>query len=418
MTKRSSAEDASPAARGAILAEKAKRYFVPTYRPDRMVVDHGEGSRLWDVEGNEFIDFGSGIGVCSLGHRDPEVVAALTEQAHRLWHVSNVYLTEPAILLAEELVRAAPFADRVFLCNSGAEANEAAIKLARKHASLHLATEKREIITFEGSFHGRTLATVAATAQPKVHHGFEPLPPGFLYCAFNDFAAVERCFSARTCAVLVEPVQGEGGVRPAAPGFLRHLAELCVRHQALLMLDEVQCGLGRTGRTFAYEWDDGVKPHVVTLAKALGGGIPIGAMLTAAEVAETLQFGSHGTTFGGNPVMAAAARVVLRRLRSPQLMANVARQGDRLRRHLQGLGAELSLFGDVRGRGLMLGAELAVAWRGRAGELMERCRQQGVLILQAGPDVLRFLPPLNISDEDMDEGLRRLGQAFGAAVGR
>ncbi|NIR27807.1 MAG: aspartate aminotransferase family protein [Gammaproteobacteria bacterium] len=395
------------------LIEKGRRYYVPVFKPRDMVIDRGRGARVWDVDGREYVDLGSGIAVSALGHQDPELVEALLAQGRKLWHTSNIYFSEPTIRLAEELV-AATFAERVFFCNSGAEANEAAIKLARKHASLVFPPEKREIITFEGSFHGRTLATVTATAQPKYHQGFEPLPGGFAYCPFNDFDAIEAMVSERTCAVLVEPVQGEGGIVPARPGFLAHLQHLCHEHDALLMFDEVQSGMGRTGRLFGYQWEEGVTPDVVTLAKGLGGGVPIGAMLVAPRAANTLQFGSHGTTFGGNPLAAAAARVVLRRVQTPELLANVERQGHRLRERLEALDQALGgRFRGIRQRGLMLGVELAGGeWEGKAGELTEQCRGHGVLVLQAGPDVLRFLPPLNITDEELDEGLYRVENAL------
>ncbi|MDQ2695659.1 MAG: acetylornithine transaminase, partial [Pseudomonadota bacterium] len=308
------------------LIGKGRQYFVPNYKPREIVLDRGRGARLWDLDGNEYIDLGTGISVNSLGHQHPELVQALEEQGRRLWHASNIYFNAPAVRLAEELVTASPFARRVFFCNSGAEANEAAIKLARKHASLHYPPDKRNIITFTGSFHGRTLATVTATAQPQYQQGFEPLPGGFVYCPFNDPDAVAAAM-ANACAVLVEPIQGEGGVMPAAPGFLRRLRELCDQHDALLMLDEVQCGIGRSGRLYAHQWEEGVVPDVVTLAKALGGGLPMGAMLVGPRAADVLQFGSHGSTFGGNPLACAAARVVWRTVQSPELLDNVARQG-------------------------------------------------------------------------------------------
>ncbi|MFQ6022896.1 MAG: aspartate aminotransferase family protein [Acidiferrobacterales bacterium] len=397
------------------LIEKGQRAFVPNYRPRQMIVDHGKGARLWDLEGNEYIDLGTGISVNSLGHQHPELVEALILQGQKLWHTSNIYFNEPAVRLAEELVQVS-FAERVFFCNSGAEANEAAIKLARKYSSLHFPPEKREIITFEGSFHGRTLATVTATAQPKYHTGFEPLPGGFSYCPFNDFAAIEEKISGRTCAILVEPVQGEGGIVPAKAGFLKHLRWLCDKHEALLMLDEVQCGMGRTGRLFAYEWEDDAIPDVVTLAKALGGGLPLGAMLAGRKVADTLQFGSHGTTFGGNPVVAAVARVVLRTINTPELLANVQRQGHVLQTHLRELNQSLRLYGEIRAKGLMVGAELRGDWQGKSEQLMEQCRLHGLLVLQAGPNVMRFLPPLNITDEELRVGLERLESTLTACV--
>jgi len=305
----------------------------------------------------------------------------------------------------------------VFLCNSGSEANEAAIKLVRKWAaSKGRAPEQRVIVTFRGSFHGRTLAAVTATAQPKYQEGYEPLPGGFRYLDFNDVAALETAFAqGDVAAVMLEPVQGEGGVLPAAPGFLKRVRELCDAHDALLVLDEIQCGMGRTGTLFAYVQDD-VKPDIVTLAKALGCGFPIGAMLVGSKGSEAMQFGAHGTTFGGNPMAAAVARVALRKLASPEVLANVAKQAQALREGLAELNAELGLFAEVRGRGLMLGAVLADAYKGKAGEILDCAAAHGLLVLQAGPDVLRFVPPLNISDEDVVEGLRRLRDAIVAFV--
>ena len=397
------------------LVATGQRRYVPNYAPKEMILDRGAGARMWDLDGNEYVDLGAGIGVTSLGHGDPELAQALTGQAGRLWHVSNLYFAEPAVRLAEELCEAS-FADRVFFCNSGAEANEAAIKLARKHASLRYGAEKREIVTFHGGFHGRTLATVTATAQPKYQNGFEPLPGGFRYCPCNDDAALDEAIGERTCAVLVEPIQGEGGVVPAEDGFLAAVAERCRTHDALLMFDEIQSGLARTGRLFAYQWEEGLLPDVVTIAKALGGGLPIGAMLVGARAAETLGAGSHGSTFGGNPIAAAVARVVLRKLRSPELRANVERQGERLRKRLVALHNEIGIIAEVRGRGLMIGAVLRGGWAGRAGELGEACRRHGVLVLQAGPDVLRFLPPLNITDAELDDGMERFEAAMREAV--
>ena len=397
------------------LVATGQRRYVPNYAPKEMILDRGEGARMWDLDGNEYVDFGAGISVTSLGHGDPDLAEALSVQAGRLWHVSNLYFAEPVVRLADELCDAS-FADRVFFCNSGAEANEAAIKLARKHASVHHGAEKNEIVTFEGGFHGRTIATVTATAQPKYHEGFGPLPGGFRYCDYNDVAALDDAIGDRTCAVLVEPIQGEGGVVPAEDGFLAAVAERCRAHDALLMFDEIQSGLARTGRLFAYQWEEGITPDVVTIAKALGGGLPIGAMLVGPTAAETLQPGSHGSTFGGNPIAAAVARVVLRKLRSDELVANVERQGERLRKRLTALHNEIGFIAEVRGKGLMLGAVLRDDWAGRAGELGEVCRRHGVLVLQAGPDVVRFLPPLNITDAELDDGMDRFAGAMREAT--
>ena len=399
------------------LVELGKRYWLPVYKPRELVLDRGKGARVWDTEQRDYVDFGAGIAVNALGHQDPDLLAALTEQAHKLWHSSNVFYTEPPLHLAQELVRASGFAERVFLCNSGAEANEAAIKLVRKWAAAEgRPPEQRVILTFRGSFHGRTLATVTATAQPKYQEGYEPLPAGFRYLDFNDAAALESAFAAGdVAAVMLEPVQGEGGVLPATPGFLKRVRELCDTHGALLLLDEIQCGMGRTGTLFAHLQDD-VTPDIVTLAKALGCGFPIGAMLAGPKVAQVMQYGAHGTTFGGNPMAAAVARVALRKLSSPELLANVQRQSTRLQAALTAIGSELGVFSDIRGRGLMLGAVLAQAHRGKAGEILDLAAAHGLLVLQAGPDVLRFVPPLNISDEDLAEGLSRLRSALLAFV--
>ena len=395
------------------LIELGKRYWLPVYKPRELVLDHGKGARVWDTEGRDYVDFSAGIAVSSLGHQDPDLLAALTAQAHKLWHSSNVFYTEPPLRLAEELVRASGFAERVFLCNSGAEANEAAIKLVRKWAAAQgRAPERRVIVTFRGSFHGRTLATVTATAQPKYQQGYEPLPAGFRYLDFNDAAALEAAFAAGDiAAVMLEPVQGEGGVVPAAPGFLKRVRELCDAHGALLVLDEIQCGMGRTGTLFAHAHDH-VRPDMVTLAKALGGGFPIGAMLAGPAVAEVMQYGAHGTTFGGNPMAAAVARVALRKLASPAVLMNVERQAHDLREGLARINAELKLFDEVRGRGLMIGAALAEAHRGQAGAILDHAAVRGLLLLQAGPDVLRFVPPLTITDEELADGLERLHAAL------
>ena len=400
----------------------AKRVFLPTYAPN-LILTRSKGAKIWDREGQEYIDFGAGISVNSLGHQDPELLLALTEQAGKIWHTTNLYLTEPAIKLAENLVDAT-FADRVFFCNSGAEANEAAIKLARKSSSLIHPPEKREILTFEGSFHGRTLATVTATAQPKYQQGFEPLPEGFRYCPFNDFEAATEMIGAQTCAVMIEPIQGEGGVNPAQSGFLRHLRKLCDQHNALLIFDEIQSGMGRTGKLFGYQWEveedqlssEGAAPNlipdIVTMAKALGGGLPIGAMLCTEKVAQSFKPGDHGTTFGGNPIVTAVAGAAFRKINTPEMLSGVLQKGAIIRQHLETLNDELSLFETIRGRGMMLGAVLSKAWKNKAPTMVTACQENGVLILLAGPDVLRFLPPLNISEEELKSGLERVSQAL------
>ena len=390
-------------------------YYLPVYKPRQLILERGLGSRVWDSEGREYIDLAGGIAVCGLGHCDPDLTAALVEQAGKLWHTSNVFYSEPPVRLAEELVQASRFAERVFLCNSGAEANEAAIKLVRKWAAAQgRAPERRVIVTFRGSFHGRTLAAVTATAQPKYQEGYEPLPGGFRYVDFNDIAQLQAAMAGGdVAAVMLEPVQGEGGVMPASPGFLQAVRALCDEHGTLLVLDEIQCGMGRSGTLFAH-WQDAAVPDIVTLAKALGGGMPIGAMLAGPKVAEVMQFGAHGTTFGGNPLASAVARVALRKLASDDIVANVERQAQAICDGLDAINREFGLFAEVRGRGLMLGAVLKPAYAGRAGEILDHAAANGLLLLQAGLDVLRFVPALNVSDEDVSEGLSRLRSALEA----
>lgn len=393
------------------LANIGHKYYMPNYKPRSIVFVNGTGSVLKDYSGKEYIDLGSGIGVNCLGHKDPEIVEALTLQASKLWHTSNIYFSEPPIQLAQELVEQT-FADQVFFCNSGAEANEAAIKLARKFSSETHPPEKRTIITFEGSFHGRTLATVTATAQPKYHAGFEPLPGGFRYCSFNDFESLQSQFDDDVCAVLVEPIQGEGGVVPINNEFLTEIRKLCDEHNALLILDEIQCGMGRTGKLLAYEWCDGVKPDIVTLAKALGAGMPIGAVLATGQISKSLAYGSHGSTFGGNPMSCSVARVVLRRVTDPEFQNGVTEKGQYMRKCLNQINDELNLFSEIRGRGMMVGAVLKEEFSNIASNVMDKCLEEGVLILQAGPNVLRFLPALTISTGELSEAFDRIRSAL------
>ena len=398
--------------RTSTLVASGRQHLVPTYRQRELVLERGEGSRLWDIEGREYVDFAAGIAVSALGHGDADILAALAEQAGKLWHTSNIFYSEPPLRLAEELIAASGFAARVFFCNSGAEANEAAIKLARRFAAdAGRPPERRSIISFHGSFHGRTLATVTATAQPKYQQGFEPLPGGFRYAPFNDAAGFDAVFGDDVAAVIVEPVQGEGGVVPAAPGFLAHLRARCDEVGALLVFDEIQSGVGRTGKLWSHQWD-GVAPDVMTLAKGLGCGFPIGAMLVAERAGQALGFGTHGTTFGGNPLAAAVARVALRKLAAPALLANVETQAQALREGLRRLDEKHQVFSEVRGRGLMLGAQLRPEFAGRAADILDHAASAGLLLLQAGPDVLRFVPALNIGGADVAEGLARLDAAM------
>ena len=396
------------------LIEKGRALLTKNYAPREMVLDHGKGAKLYDLDGNSYIDFGAGIAVCALGYGDKDMLNAIRDQSKKLMHTSNVFFTEPGIKLADELIKASKFAERVFFSNSGGEANEAAIKLARKWAADQgRPAEKRVILTFEGSFHGRTLATVTATAQPKYHAGFEPLPGGFDYLPWNDEAALAaRMAKGDVCAVMLEVVQGEGGVVPATDSFLKKAHALCQKHHALLMFDQVQCGMGRTGHLFSHFAVPGVTPDVVSLAKALGGGFPIGACLVGPKVAETFQLGSHGSTYGGNPLATACARVVLKKLQSKELQQNTAERSAQLMAALRQIGEEMRLFTEVRGRGLMIGAELVPAHHGKAGAISEACRKAGVIVLVAGPNVLRFVPPLVITEKEVASGIKRLRKAL------
>lgn len=381
------------------LIEMGHQYYMPNYNPRNIVFAEGFGSRLHDIDGNEFIDLSSGIGVNCLGHQNPEIVAAITKQAKKLWHTSNIYFSEPPIQLARELVEHT-FAEKVFFCNSGAEANEAAIKLARKFASENYPQNKRTILTFEGSFHGRTMATMTATAQPKYQSGFEPLPGGFRYCPVNNTDRLRELFDEEICAVLIEPIQGEGGVVPAEPKFLQEARRLCDEFDAILIYDEVQSGMGRTGKLLAYEWVDNAEPDVATIAKALGAGMPIGATLAGSRLADVFSFGSHGSTYGGNPVCCAVARVVLEKITKKSFQSEVVKKGEYMFERLNGINNQYHIFKEIRGRGMMVGAQF-LGDRNIAADVNEACLEAKVLILQAGPNVLRFLPAMTIEINEL-----------------
>ena len=385
-------------------------YLTPNFTFAPMIPAKGLGSRVWDTEGREYLDLAGGIAVNALGHCHPVLVQALTEQAHKLWHVSNIYTTEAAQNLAQKLVQHT-FADKVFFCNSGAEANEAALKLARKYARDHFGAEKNEIIACVNAFHGRTLFTVSVGGQPKYSQDFAPLPKGITHIPFNDCAALQQAISAKTCAVIIEPIQGESGVLPATDEFLRTARQLCDQYQAALIFDEVQTGMGRTGKLFAYE-HSGVLPDILSSAKALGSGFPIGAMLTTNQFAPSFSVGTHGSTFGGNPLACAVAAAAFDLIQDPQTLNHVQQQGERLLRGLQAIGIETGVFQAVRGQGLLIGAVLAEAYQGRASEITAAALQQGLMILVAGGNVLRFAPSLLLNDEDLALGLEKLRLAI------
>ena len=390
--------------------ERGDNVFIGTYSRFPAAMVRGEGCRLWDAEGREYLDFLSGIAVCSLGHCHPAVTEAVCRQAGMLMHVSNLFYTMPQIELAELLI-ANCFADKVFMANSGAEANEAALKLAR----IHSGPERFEVISLSGSFHGRTLATVAATGQPRFHQGFEPLPQGFVHARFGDPASLEELISKRTCAILCEPLQGESGVRPLEEKYLAAIRDLCDRHDLLLIFDEVQTGMGRTGTLFAYE-QLGVIPDIMTVAKALGNGLPIGAMLTTDAVAASFTAGSHASTFGGNPVAAAAAVTVLRLMLENNFLGQVRDLGSYFTERLQQVAGHFpELAVGVRGRGLLLGLVLTDRGIELGASIVEQLFQRGVLINFAGNRVLRFIPPLVVSREEIDLLIEKLMEVLQAS---
>lgn len=387
---------------------RADRVVMHTYGRQPLVLVRGEGARVWDAAGREYLDFVAGLAVCGLGHAHPAVAQAACEQLSRLVHVSNIYYTTPMVELAEELVRLS-FADRVFFCNSGAEAVEAAIKLCRRLSHERHGPGRHTIVAMHNSFHGRTLGALSATGQEKFWQGFEPLLPGFVFAPFNDLPALEALMNDRVCAVLLEPVQGEGGVNLAAQEYLAKVRRLCDDRGILLVYDEVQCGLGRTGRLFAHE-HAGVAPDVMALAKALAGGLPMGALLATEEAAGGFVPGAHASTFGGGPVIAAAALASLKILGDPDFLAAVRAKGDYVREKLQALKNRLPLVEEIRGVGLMWGLQL-----GRDGTpVVAACREQGLLLNCTQGNVIRLLPPLVVEKGDLDQGLAILTQVLEA----
>ncbi|MBI5410418.1 MAG: acetylornithine transaminase [Nitrospirae bacterium] len=392
------------------LRQDAERYLMNTYARSPISIVRGRGSRVYDLEGREYLDFVAGIAVNVLGHAHPDVVAAIHKQAQQLLHASNLYYTEPQVRLAQMLVDHS-FAEKVFFCNSGAEANEAAIKLARRYAHEKHGPDRYEISTMRQSFHGRTMATLTATGQEKVQKGFEPLLPGFTYVPFNDLPSVEQALTSRTAAILLEPIQGEGGVHVADRSYLKGLRDLCRERDLLLIFDEIQTGMGRTGTLFAYE-QLGVEPDVMTLAKGLGGGVPIGACLATDEAAAVFTPGSLASTFGGNPLTCAAAQAVLRVLLEGRVLEQSRRMGDYLAKGLQDFKERLPIVKDVRGLGLLQGMELSVDGK----QVVTDCLARGLLINCTMDRVLRFVPPLIITQHEIDRLLDTLSQVLSKRV--
>ncbi len=392
-----------------ITRENFDQWMLPVYAPAQFIPVRGEGSRLWDQQGKEYIDFAGGIAVNALGHAHPALRAALNDQAAKFWHTGNGYTNEPALKLAKRLIDAT-FADRVFFCNSGAEANEAALKLARKYAHDTYGPQKSGIVAFKNAFHGRTLFTVSAGGQPAYSQDFAPLPPQIQHAQFNDLASASALINDDTCAVIVEPMQGEGGVVPASQAFLQGLRDLCTRHNALLIFDEVQTGVGRTGELYAY-MHYGVTPDVLSTAKALGGGFPIGAMLTTEQFGKVMNVGTHGTTYGGNPLAGAVAGALLDIVNTRETLTGVKQRHQWFTEQLTAINDRYQLFSEIRGLGLLIGCQLVAEHAGKAKQISQLAAQEGAMVLIAGGNVVRFAPALNISEEEIRTGLERFARA-------
>ncbi|EOX1291617.1 aspartate aminotransferase family protein [Vibrio cholerae] len=384
--------------------------MVPCYNPMEFIPVKGFGSRIWDQQGHEYIDFAGGIAVSCLGHCHPVMVQALTTQANKLWHLSNVMTNEPALRLAKKLTQVS-FAEKVFFANSGAEANEAALKLARRYAADVYGPEKSEIIAFNQGFHGRTFFTVSVGGQATYSDGFGPKPGDIVHLPYNDLAALQAQISDRTCAVMMEPLQGEGGIISPSAEFVQAVRELCDKHNALLIFDEVQTGNGRTGDFYAYQ-GIGVTPDILATAKSLGGGFPIGAMLTTAKIAEHMKVGVHGSTYGGNPLACAVAEAVVDFVAQPEILAGVKQREQWMSAELEKINQKYHLFKEIRGKGLLLGAALNDEWQGRARDILVAAGKQGLMVLVAGASVVRFTPSLIISQQEIEEGMARLDKAI------
>jgi predicted acetylornithine/succinylornithine family transaminase len=388
-----------------------EKYLVPTYRRPEIVFTHGEGANLYDAEGRQYLDFAAGIAVNALGHADPEWLQVVRDQAGRLTHVSNLYHSAPHVELARRLVQSS-FADKVFFCNSGSEANETALKFARKYARAHHGGpgefRKTKIVAFSASFHGRTMGALSTTYKQMYREPFEPLVPGVTFAAFNDLDSAGAAIDEETCAVIVEPVQGEGGVNPAQPDFLAGLRDLCDQNQALLIFDEVQCGLGRSGNLWAYQ-AYGVTPDLMTVAKPLAGGLPIGAALVTEEVAAVMEVGDHGSTFAGGPLVCRAAQVVFDRVSRPEFLSAVREKGAHLINLLQDLPA--GGIAAVRGVGLLIGVEMVRP----VAPLVDAARANGLLIISAGENVIRLCPPLVVSHDQIETAVGLLGKSLAEA---
>ena len=389
--------------------------MLPIFSPAEFIPVKGEGSRVWDQQGKEYIDFAGGIAVLALGHCHPSLVAAVREQSEKLWHVSNIFTNEQALKLAQKITQAT-FADRAFFVNSGSEANEAAFKLARRYAITKYSPYKTKIIAFKQGFHGRTLFTVSVGGQAKYADGFGPKPADIIHVPFNDLDAVKAVIDENTCAVVLEPVQGEGGVTAATTEFLQGVRKLCDENNALLIFDEVQSGMGRTGKLFSY-MHYGVTPDILTTAKALGGGFPISAMITTEEIAKTMEVGSHGTTYGGNPLACAVGNAAFDIINTEEVLSGVEKRRELFVAHLNKLNDKYNIFSEIRGMGLLIGAELDGRLFNRSKDILQASAVEGLMMLNAGTNVLRFTPSLIISEEEINSGMAKLEKTIGKLLG-
>ena len=397
-----------------VTRELFNNVMVPNYNPSEVIPVRGQGSRVWDQNNKEYIDFAGGIAVNCLGHCHPALVSALKEQGEKIWHLSNVMTNEPALRLAKKMTDAT-FADKVYFANSGAEANEAALKLARRFALDVHGEDKTQIIAFNKGFHGRTFFTVTVGGQAAYSDGFGPKPAAIDHCDYNDLAAFETLISEKTCAVMMEPLQGEGGIISPTNEFMQGVRALCDKHNALLIFDEVQTGVGRTGALYAYQ-ELGITPDILTTAKALGGGFPIGAMITTTQIAQHLKVGTHGSTYGGNPLACAVAEAALDTVNTADVLAGVKQREQLIRDGLNAINAQYDVFSEVRGKGLLLGAVLNSKFEGRARDFLVASTKHGLMSLVAGTNVVRFTPSLVIPIEDIKEGLARFEKAVADVV--
>ncbi|CAL4326586.1 aspartate aminotransferase family protein [Buchnera aphidicola] len=393
-----------------ITRDSFDKFILPVYNPLSFIPVRGIGSRIWDQRGKEYIDFSGGIAVTSLGHCHPLLNKILKKQSEKLWHLSNVFTNEPALRLAQKLVSSS-FASRVFFANSGAEANEAAFKLARYYSSQRYSAQKNKIISFYNSFHGRTFFTVSVGGQSKYSNDFGPKPPGIIHASFNNIETVKTLIDNNTCAIVVELIQGEGGIIPATVSFIKELRILCHQYNALLIFDEIQTGIGRTGKLFSYEHYD-VIPDILTLAKSLGGGFPISAMLTTNKVASIATPGIHGTTYGGNPLACAVAESVINIIDTKKILSGVEDKFKQIKFELNIINTRFKLFKEIRGRGLLIGIVLKSKFSNKIREILHYALLEGVILLTAGNNVIRLAPSLIISKIDITEGMQRFYRAL------